>query len=258
MHLIDRYAYTNRLRRVRPEHKVAVAMGMLVLCLGLSTPLVGVLTVIWMTVLTVAVAQVPAATFGRVLLAEAGFMMLTTVGVMVSIGNAPVADADAWAAHLGLVWVSSSPAALWRGFVLVSRALGCAAAMNFLALTTPQVDLVDLLQRWRMPSLWVDLMSLTYRSIFLLLDSASTMAIAQDSRLGYLGSFRRRIESAALLASQLFIDTYRRSVQMQVALESRGFDGRLRVLPATFVSDSRLLTIGALAGLSLVAGWWFG
>jgi len=256
--LIDRYAYSNRLRRVRPEHKVAVALGMLVLCLGLSTPVVGGLTVVWMTLLAVVVAGLPLATFGRVLLTEAGFLVLTTAGVMVSLGATPMAGSEVWAVDLGIVTLSSSPPALHQGLELVSRALGCAAAMNFLALTTPQVDLIDLMQRLGLPALWVDLMTLTYRSIFLLLESAHTMAVAQDSRLGYLGSLRRRFESAALLVSQLFIDTYRRSVRLHTALEARGFDGRLRVLPASYATDSRFLAVGALAGLTLIGGWWLG
>jgi cobalt/nickel transport system permease protein len=253
VHLIDRYAYSNRLRSIEPAHKVALAASVLVLCLLLSEPAVGATAVIWMVVLAVIVAGVPARVFGRVLLAEATFLVLTTVGVMVSIGASPVSGAGGWVVSLGPLWVSSSPQALERGIELVARALGCAAAMNFLALTTPLVDILELLRRWHVPSIVIDIMTITYRSVFLLLESADAMHVAQDSRLGYQGPFRRRIESAALLASQLFIDAYRRSTRLQTALEARGFDGQLRVLPATYRTDRRLLAATAVASLSLVA-----
>ncbi|NJN84172.1 MAG: hypothetical protein HC802_19110 [Caldilineaceae bacterium] len=59
---------------------------------------------------------------------------------------------------------------------------------------------------------------------------------AQESRLG----FRNRhtmLRSAGLLGSQLFIDAYRRSQRVQIALDSRGFDGTLRVLPSEYIAD---------------------
>ena len=72
--------------------------------------------------------------------------------------------------------------------------------MNFLTLTTPLVDLVDLWRRWRIPALLIDLMTVIYRFIFVLIDIAGRMRMAQESRLGYNTSFYRAMNSAGLLA----------------------------------------------------------
>ncbi|MCS7259867.1 MAG: cobalt ECF transporter T component CbiQ [Anaerolineae bacterium] len=255
MQLIERYAYTNRLRTVPPDHKAAVALLVLLLCLALDRPAVSIACIAWMFLLVVPVAGVPARTFGRVLVVEGGFILMTIPGILISIGPSAPSDSTAWSWPLGPLWISTSAATLWQGIALVMRALGCAAAMNFLALTTPLVDIIELLRRWHIPSVLIDIMTVTYRSIFVLLESANTMYIAQDSRLGYLTSRMRAIHNAALLASRLFVEAYRRGKELQIALESRGFNGDLRVLPMTYRFSPLFTVLGAVIMANLVLLW---
>ncbi len=247
MQIIDRYAYTNRIRSVDPAHKAGLAMVVLLLCLALNEPVVGLLAVAWMWGLATLLAGLPFEVFGRILLAEAAFLLLTTVGVAVSI-NTRAPTAGDWIWRVGPLWVSSSMEALALAFRLITRTLGGTAAMNFLALTTPLVDIVDLFRRLGVPPLLIDLMTVMYRFIFILLESLERMQAAQESRLGY-GSFRRGIRSAGLLASRLFIDAYQRSQQLQTALESRGYERELRVLPSRYRRDPTMM----LASVAVVA-----
>ncbi len=236
MPLIDRYAYTNRIRAVEPGQKAGLALLVLLLCLLLNRPAVGLLAVIWLWGLAIFWAGLPAWLFGRVLLAEGLFLGLSVLGVAVSLSWSPPAGL-AWSSPVGPLWISSSPAALAQALTLVTRALGCAAALNFLTLTTPLIDLVDLLRRLRVPPLLIDLMGLVYRFIFVLLESLERMYIAQASRLGYV-DVSRGMHSAALLAGRLFIESYQRSRRLQLALESRGYDGQLRVLSGHYRRDN--------------------
>jgi cobalt/nickel transport system permease protein len=175
---------------------------------------------------------------------------------LISVSLAPP-PADSWRWQFGAIWISSSPLALQTGWQLASRALGAAAAMNFLTLTTPMVDLVDLMRRLRCPALLIDLMTLIYRFIFVLLESLNQLYTAQESRLGYI-NFRRGIASAGLLGSQLFVEAYHRSQRLQVALESRGYSGDLKVLPTIYHQDWRLwgLSLGIIASLFVVWEWF--
>jgi cobalt/nickel transport system permease protein len=79
------------------------------------------------------------------------------------------------------------------------------------------------------PKLIVELMGLIYRSIFVLLETADTMFTAQNSRLGY-SDLKSGYRSLAALASTLFIRAYKKSDQLYIALESRGYDGEINVL----------------------------
>ncbi len=256
LHIIDQYAYSNRLRRIDPAYKVGLAFAVLLLCLLLNEPLVGVVAAGWMVLLAVRLAGLSARTFGRVLLIEGTFMVLATVGVVLSLSLVDPRSISPWAVQLGPVWLSSSPESLYLGVSLVTRALGAAAAMNFLALTTPLVDLLELFRRWRVPVILIDIMVVVYRFIFVLLDSLDRMYIAQDSRLGYNTSYFRAMNSAALLGSRLFIDAFQRSRRLQIALESRGYDGGdLRVLPSTYQSDRKLVWAGMAVVISMIVVW---
>jgi cobalt/nickel transport system permease protein len=64
--------------------------------------------------------------------------------------------------------------------------------------------------------------------------------------------------SAGLLSSRLFIDAYQRSQRLQLALDSRAFNGELRVLPAHYQADPKTAWIGAAVGLSLFLAWGIG
>jgi cobalt/nickel transport system permease protein len=253
MHLIDRYAYANRIRRVDPAQKAGLAGLVILLCLLLSRPAVGLLAVGWMWGLTVGWAGHSWRLFGQVLLAEGLFLVLAVVGVALSLSLTPPPD-QAWVGHVGPLWVSSSPPALETALLLVTRALGSAAAMNFLALTTPLVDLIDLLRRLRVPPLVIDLMTLIYRYIFTLLESLQRMYTAQDARLGY-GGWRQRMRSAGLLASRLFVEAYGRSQRLQTALESRGYTGDLRVLPVNYRRDRWVWWFGTGIVFSMLLAW---
>ena len=254
MHIIDRYAYTNRIRKVDPAYKVGFALTVLFLCLLLDEPLVGLLAALWMWLLAVAVAGLPPVTFGRVLFAEAGFLMLVTVGVAISVSAVAPWGETHWAIHAGPIWLSTGPENLNLAAHLVTRALGGAAAMNFMAMTTPLVDMVDLFRRVGVPVILIDVMTLMYRFVFVLMDSLDRMYVAQSSRLGYR-SWRRGITSAAELASRLFIDAYQRSEKLQVALDSRAYDGELRVLPAEYQRNDLLLLSAFLVIASMFLAW---
>jgi cobalt/nickel transport system permease protein len=180
--------------------------------------------------------------------------VLTTIGVAVSLSLTDPRPITNWAIQVGPVWVSSSVQGLDLAIHLITRALGATAAMNFLALTTPLVDLVELFRGWHVPVLLIDLMTIIYRFIFVLLESLNRMHQAQDSRLGYHTSFFRTMTSAGLLGSRLFIDAYQRSQRLQIALESRGFEGELKVLPTHYKFDHKTmwLSISVVATLFLV------
>lgn len=227
MEIIDRYAYANRQRHLEPADKVTLALCVILICLLAGQPAVGLLAMVWMWFLTTFLAGLPGRLFLRLLVAQALFFCLAAAGIALSLSAAPPASGSWW--QVGPYWIGSSSDALTHAALVVTRALGSAAAMNFLTLTTPLVDLVGLMQRLRVPPLLIDLTSLIYRFTFVLWDSARRIRTAQASRLGYHG-YRRSMVSAGLLGSRLFADALQRSRRLNVALSSRGYEGQLRIL----------------------------
>ena len=234
MHGIDQLAYGSVIRDMDPKYKFGLTTLVVMLCLILNCPAAGILAVVWAWGLAVIWARIDSRVFGRLLLAEGTFLALTVIGIAVNIGTAPIRPMLV-EFQVGTFWLTVTPATFATAVLLVARAFGCAAAMNFLALTTPMVDLIDLMRRVHVPDLLIELFTLIYRFIGALSESLERMYTAQDSRLGY-SSLRRSMTSVGLLGSQLFIDAYRRSQRLQLALDSRCYDGQLRVLPGRYRS----------------------
>lgn len=254
MQLIDRYAYSAKKRTVDPAHKALVAAVVLTLCLVLDKPLVGLAAAAGMCGLACLWASMPPAVFARVLAAEAGFVLLAVLGIALSIGTG-AQPPRLFSVAVGPVWIGTDSMSMSSAGRIAGRALGCVAAMNFLALTTPLVDLLEVARRLRLPPLLCDLVTVVYRFTFTLLETLGRMHRAQESRLGYV-SLRRGVASAGLLGGQLLLDAYRRSRRLETALQSRGYHGELKVLPITYRADRQLCYAGAgiVAGLFLVWG----
>ena len=217
MHIIDTYAYGNLIRKVDPALKLGLAVLILILCLLLNSPFVGVLALIWMFILTCWKAGIPIHIFGKIILAEFSFFLLATAGIAVSISTQNPQTINAWAFKAGPLWISSGPDLLQQTVLIISRVMGAVSAMNFLALTTPLIDLISLADRLKISGTLIDLMTIIYRFIFVLFETMQTMRKSQNSRMGY-SNFRQGINSAGLLASRLFIETYHRSRRLQIAL----------------------------------------
>jgi cobalt/nickel transport system permease protein len=145
----------------------------------------------------------------------------------------------------GLGW---APDAAARAGSLVGHAVAGSAAVLLLATTTPMADLLPALHRLRVPAAVVEVASVTYRLLFVLLQSLSTIREAQTARMGY-SSVRRSWRSTGLLAAAVLTRSWDRARRMQEGLAGRGLETGLRVLPEVLPS-SRLFLLVTVAGLA--------
>ncbi|MCE1252247.1 MAG: cobalt ECF transporter T component CbiQ [Anaerolineae bacterium] len=229
MHWIDRFAYNNRIRRLDPVYKAGFSLALMLLCLALNSIWFSAFLTLLAVCLSICWAGLPAAFVLKLLFTETGFLLFAVLGVALSIGTQPVAGG----LPLGPLWFNISRQSALLALNLLLRALGCAAAMNFLALSTPMIDLIDLLRRLRVSETLIDLMTLIYRFIFTLLESLERMLLASEVRLGFNG-WRRSMHSAAAIGANLFMEAYRRSRRLEIALQGRGWQGSFRVLPQVY------------------------
>ena len=131
-------------------------------------------------------------------------------------------------------------------------------SLFFIALTTPMAEILEILQRLRVPAVFVDLTMLTYRFIFILIEEAGQIYRAQVMRLGY-GRFRESIQSFGMLAGALFLRTWESGEALILAMDARCYDGRLtlpgepRSISATAVAAALLYLLAAL-GILLSTG----
>lgn len=229
MRRVDSLAHACRLARLHPAYKAGCSLLAMLAALLAGRVDVSLAVLALVLAASIAWARLPAVFVVRLLLGEASFLAVAVLGVAVSIGT----SLQPGALRLGPLWFGTTADSLEQAAVLLTRALACAAAVNFLALTTPMTAIVDLLRSLRVSEVVIDLMTLMYRFVFVLLDTLERMNLASESRLGS-ASWRSMLASSGRIGAGLFAESYRRSHALEAALASRAWDGTLRVLPGEY------------------------
>lgn len=109
------------------------------------------------------------------------------------------------------------------------KVMGSLSCLYFISLTTPMIDVISVLAKLKVPSFLIELISLVYRFIFIILETSEMMFISQNSRLGYR-DIKTSYKSLGALASTLFIRSFKRANDLYTALEARGYNGELKVI----------------------------
>jgi cobalt/nickel transport system permease protein len=235
---IDTTAYASRWRTVAPSAKALFALAGTLAAWSAHGPAVLAGLAALQAGATLLGARVPVKTYLAVALPPLGFLLLSCATMLVTPGTD-----GAW--H----WAWTAVPAVVRTAL---RSLAGLTAMLGLVLTTPLPDLLALLRRLRAPELLLDLMALSYRMLFVLRQAWDEGVTAQSARLGY-GGWRRAWRSTGLLAGQMAVQVWQRASALQSAADARGYDGRLRFLPASYPHARRDNTIAIAAGALLLA-----
>lgn len=237
---IDRLARQGAWRQRPMAEKAFLALGLLTLAVTLP-PWPGAALVLAVAVVaTLAAARVPLVPWLRLMLAPLAFVATGAVGILVEWDSGP---------H-----VSAAGAAAAAAVAL--RSAAAAACLLLLACTTPMTDLLQGARRLGLPAELADVVLATWRFLFLLDDTARTMAAGQAARLGHHGA-RRRLRSAGLLAAALLPRAMERARRLEAGLAARGFDGALPTLaPETPLSARRLAGIAVLLAAVAGIGLW--
>jgi cobalt/nickel transport system permease protein len=234
---IDDAAWSSAWRRRSPGDKALLCLGLIICALVLPAWPGSLLVGITAVVLALGPARVPARTFGRAVRLPLAFIAVGAVTAVVQVDGG------------GLGW---APEAAVRAGSLVGHALAGSAAVLLLATTTPMSDLLPALRRLRVPAAVVEVASVTYRLVFVLLESLHTIREAQTARMGY-SSVRRSYRSSGALAAAVLTRSFDRARRLQAGLAGRGMETGLRVLPEALPSSKAFLAAGVLGLVAIVS-----
>lgn len=142
---------------------------------------------------------------------------------------------------------------LTTGLFLLLRVSTSLSLTLLLILTTPWNTVLSALTVLRVPDVFILILGMTYRYIYLLLHTANDMFLARKSRvIGHMRSAdNRRILAAisgTLLGKSLDI-----SSEVYLAMQSRGFRGTIITLKPFKMQRQDYLWLCILLGLSLLA-----
>jgi len=235
---VDTSACTNRWRH--HSEAVAVFCGGLMLCALLAPPLRAAPAVAGVAAgATLAGARVPPRDYLRALLVPVFFIATSAAALSISV---------TWTDGLRLAYSAvGARTALEAGL----RAFGCIAVTMLFAFTVPFAQWLTLLRRLHAPEALLDLILVTYRTIFLLDEGLASIGRAQTGRLGYR-DVRRAHRSVSLAAGALFLRSLNQARRLERGLAARNYSGRLTVLLPPSRTRARHLAL-ALAVPALVA-----
>ncbi|MEG2199433.1 MAG: cobalt ECF transporter T component CbiQ [Anaerovorax sp.] len=256
MMLIDKLAYSSALRNKSPFVKCAFAVGMLLICVTARTFLVSLVVFLIMGCFTVGYNRTPLCHYTKLLLVPFTFLILGTVAVAVNFTALPM---DLFNLPLGGIYIAVSKSSLIYAVRLVMVALSSVSCLYFLALTTPMLELLYVVKWLHCPALLLEIMLLTYRYIFVLLDMAIAITTAQKCRLSN-GCSKSAIKGMGGMLSAVLIRSVSKANFIFDAMESRCYDGELRMLYCCKKASpaEKLSVIGLLAAVGLVALWGSG
>lgn len=230
---VDDASWASAWRRRAPGDKLLLCAGLVVCALVLPAWPGSVLVGLTAVGLAVGPGRVPARTFGRAIRWPLAFILVGAVTAVVAVGDG------------GIGW---APGAGARAGSLVAHGVAGSAAVLLLATTTPMSDLLPALRRLGVPAAVVEVASVTYRLLFVLLTSLHTIREAQTARMGH-STVRRSLRSSGALAAAVLTRSWDRARRMQAGLAGRGLETGLRVLPEVLPS-SRAFLAGSAIGLA--------
>ncbi|MFS0887234.1 cobalt ECF transporter T component CbiQ [Peribacillus frigoritolerans] len=257
MLLIDKYAYFNGLKDVHPLEKMVFALSLLLFSLTVRDMAVSLITFTVMSSLIIFAAKIPLSYYLKLLLLPGFFILSGTITILFSFTSKFTSISNIWWSwKIGNWQIFISDDSFGTVANLITVVFCSISCLYFLTLTTPITVILSVLRKLKVPSLLVDLIELTYRFIFIFLDTALAIHQSQASRLGY-GSFRKGIRSLGLLISSLFLGVLQRSGQLTMAMNARGYQENLSYIEDTYTYSSRnwLIAIVILGSLILINGY---
>nr|WP_281177052.1 cobalt ECF transporter T component CbiQ [Neobacillus massiliamazoniensis] len=227
--------------------KFVFSIGTMTVCLILNNVIDSLIILFLMSYITVAKGKVPFFTFVKFLSLPLSFLFIGVLTIAINVvgnSNDVLFSFRIFTIHLACTYESLSAAG-----VLFFKSIASVSCLYFLTLSTPVFEILAVLKKLKVPRLFLELMGLVYRLIFVLLDTANLIYISQSSRLGY-STLRIGYHSLGKLITSLFVSSYKRSLDMYTAMESRCYDGDINLLENNFTCSYK--NIGAIICVELI------
>lgn len=246
---IDKYAYISKLNNQNPMYKLIFCMLTMSVCIWANSIVVSIIIIFIMGLYTVGKGSIPCHVFIKLMLVPISFLILGVAASGINVSakqNVFIFYISVFGTNIGV-----TPSGIMEALHIFFRALGAVSCLYYLSLNTPMVDILHVLGKFKVPKLFIELMGLIYRFVFVLLETVDIMVTAQKSRMGYSGilsSYR----SLAVLTSTLFIRAYKRADRLYTSLESRGYDGEINVIHESYKTGYFQYVVPACINLVLI------
>lgn len=249
---LDYLAYNNALKHISIIEKLLMGWGCLILSLVFPRPFTLLLIVLVMHLIML-YARISPRYLVRLWAAPLAFLIAGLVTVTVSAAAVPFPAL--FSAQVGNLYLGITPEGLATAEALFLRSAAAVSCLFMVATTTPIAHIAAFAAKIKALNTVMEISLLTYRFIFVFLETAAKIYTAQQSRLGY-STTRRALRSIGMLAANLGSKSFVTARELYTALLARNYSDRLVFrYPRQNISITRLIAIcTVLFGIALTAG----
>lgn len=218
---LDQLAYRSRAVGISPLLKCITYVFLLSIALASGIYLQLSLSFV-MAILSCYVVDISIRRYLKWLLLPLSFLAMSMLGLLISVS--PDGQYMSFKQQIGYFYVGIYPTSFMLAFAAFLRSL-CALSVTYLfVLTTPFNQLMSVFKRIHMPNILIEIIFLSYRFIFILIEEMSLIYKAQHLRFGY-STVKNSYRSLGLLASMLLIRVMARYDAMTISLDLKLYQG---------------------------------
>jgi len=246
---IDKFAYISGLKKVNPMEKFIFAMVTMFVCIALNNIIDSIIILLLMAIITVFKGKIPLKTYIRLMSLPLAFLILSVLTIAINVvgtSSGLIFSFSIFNIKFGCTYES-----ILKATRIFFKSLASVSCLYFLTLNTPIFEVLSVLKKLKVPKLFVELMGLIYRFIFVLLDTANMIYISQNSRLGY-STLKTGFNSLGKLIANLFISSYKRSQDIYTAMESRCYDGDINLLENNYTYSYKNISLIIVVEMVLI------
>ena len=246
---IEQFVYSNKLRDTHPIERVLFALLTMVMALVIKDWKIHILIISIMFLFLIFRAGIKASVILKLLSIPLGFLLIGVFTIALQISSSGLDYLISFT--VGKYFIGITETSLISAVNTLTVSLSAVSCLYFLALTTPMVEIIYVLQLIKIPETIIELMVIIYRFIFVFINTAFSIYYAQQARYGH-SSFSKSLRSFAVLFANLWGKAFFKSKNLLQSLESRGFEGNIRVLNPEYKFSLKNILIFSTAEVLII------
>ncbi|MDV0445516.1 Cobalt transport protein CbiQ [Methanimicrococcus sp. At1] len=224
MRTLDDIALLSPLRYKNTTLKVVLVFIGLLAGLFSASPILPLFIAVCMIAATLIFGKIPVKMYFKLFLSVLGFAVVSAfILAFFAYGDG---GETLWSVNLFGWIISVTTGSANLALLVFARSANGLACLFFLSMTTPMLELFSYFKRFSFLDVFMELVMLIYRYIFVFLALLLNIQSAQTMRFGYR-NFKTSIHSAGLLVGSLFVQTIEQGDRLYLSMNSRCYDGKL-------------------------------
>lgn len=228
---IDRVSRESKLSRSSSKIKMLISFTLILLCLLSNEPYIGLACFLISAFIVVVLGGMDLKSYISYISIPTAFIFIGVLAILFNYSESRP-DILSWKFFNSYIGISSKSQLQSR--LILAKSFGAVSSLYILSLTTPMSEIIYSMKSFRLPNIFIDLMYLIYRCIFIIYNMYISMKLSAKSRLGYI-DYKRSIKTTAKLYSNLLRRSYLSSSKMFDSMESRSYKGEI-----SFLKDDKI------------------